>query len=954
MTPVLLIAVALLAAIAIHDAVRAPTLRRLAMRNVARRRGEAALVIVGCLLGAAIITSSFLVGDSLRASVRDVARTDLGPVDEVVQVPVAHLAAADAAVGGELPPGAAALPVVRVAAVGVSTGAARRAEPHLRLVEMDLAAARSLGGDPGATGLAALPDALRPGEVVLEQDAARALGARAGDRVRILAGGGDATMLVRAVVPGVGLAGLGDPAEPESANALVAPGTIARMAVRGARGAQPPVGILLIANGRGVFGGVARTDEVSAAVARALAPVAAVSVQPVKRDLLKEADDVGSSFGAIFGAVGAVAVIAGILLLVNVFVMLADERKVQLGTLRALGLRRLGMVRAFALEGAIYSVVGAALGALVGIGVARIVVDIAGRIFASTEANISIRFAVPGSSVALGFGIGAVISLLAVWATSSRVARLNIIRAIRDQPAPPWRRSIRRIELLSAACLALGVLGTVVGIFGGAWVPALLGPVLAIAGLGGLAAAVVPVRWAVAAAATATLAWGALSVVALPEVFENAGVPGFVAQGVVMCAAGICLASLDSRFWLGVAHRSPGSGLPARLGLAYPLARPFRTAIQMGMFSLVIFGIVFMNMISHLYQEQAPRYVRDIGAGHTVVVDSSPGNPLDAATLARQNGVAAVAPLVRAFPDFSAPRHPEYARWFMTGFDARLLERGTPALGERDPRYGSDREAFEAVLRSPSLAIVPDWFLQSGGGTEAHYAKVGESITMRDPASGRTRRLRVAGIVDADWAQNGVMVSTATARAVLGRDAVASRSLLALRPGADPDALAAELTGRLVDHGADAESLRAVVDRALTTNRSFMALAQGYVALGLLIGIGGLGVVMIRAVRERRRQVGMLRAMGVPAVTVRRAFVLESGFVAARGLLIGGGLALLSCWLLTSRSDALGERGIPFTVPWGTLWAMFAVALLASLAATAVPAARAARIRPAVALRVAE
>jgi ABC-type lipoprotein release transport system permease subunit len=33
---------------------------------------------------------------------------------------------------------------------------------------------------------------------------------------------------------------------------------------------------------------------------------------------------------------------------------------------------------------------------------------------------------------------------------------------------------------------------------------------------------------------------------------------------------------------------------------------------------------------------------------------------------------------------------------------------------------------------------------------------------------------------------------------------------------------------------------------------------------------------------------------------------------------------------------------------------MFAVALLASLAATAVPAARAARIRPAVALRVAE
>ena len=463
-----------------------------------------------------------------------------------------------------------------------------------------------------------------------------------------------------------------------------------------------------------------------------------------------------------------------------------------------------------------------------------------------------------------------------------------------------------------------------------------------------------PARWAVGVAAAATLAWGALSVVWLPSAFESSGIQGFVAQGVVMCAAGICLAILDSGLWLRAARHAPRGGLPARLGLAYPLARPFRTAIQMGMFALVIFGLVFMSIISHLYQEQAPRYVADIGAGHTVVVDSSPGNPLDAATLAKQPGVEAVAPLVRAYPEFSAPRHPEFGRWYLTGFDQRLLEKGAPALCTRDAGYPSDRAAFEAVLHSSSLAIVPDWFLQVGGGTEAHYVRVGESIAMRDPASGATRRLRVVGIVDADWALGGVMVAASTARALLGRDAVASGAFLALRLGADPDQVAASLTGRLVDHGADAESLRAVVDRALSASRSFMALSQGFVALGLVIGVGGLGVVMIRAVRERRRQIGMLRAMGLPVRTVRRAFVLESAFAAARGLLIGGGLALLSCWLLASRSDALGERGIPFSAPWGTLWVMFAIALIASLAATAVPAARAARIRPAVALRVGE
>ena len=249
----------------------------------------------------------------------------------------------------------------------------------------------------------------------------------------------------------------------------------------------------------------------------------------------------------------------------------------------------------------------------------------------------------PAASVAQGFAIGAGISLLTVWATSSRTSRLNIIRAIRDLPAPPWRRSLRRIE----ASLGRGARprsprrpsrGS----------PAAPGsrpssaPCSRSRASAGLAAAVVPARWAVGVAAAAALAWGAVSVVVLPDTFETAGIQGFVAQGVVMCAAGICLATLDSGLWLRAARHAPArAALPARLGLAYPLARPFRTAIQMGMFALVIFGLVFMSIISHLYEEQAPRYVADIGAGHTVIVDSSPGNPAgrgDARAAARRGG----------------------------------------------------------------------------------------------------------------------------------------------------------------------------------------------------------------------------------------------------------------------------------------------------------------------------
>src|SRR6267378_4379093 len=63
---------------------RKPVLRRLALRNAVRRPRETALVILGSLLGTAIMTGSFVVGDTFNASIRRTAHTQLGPVDEIV------------------------------------------------------------------------------------------------------------------------------------------------------------------------------------------------------------------------------------------------------------------------------------------------------------------------------------------------------------------------------------------------------------------------------------------------------------------------------------------------------------------------------------------------------------------------------------------------------------------------------------------------------------------------------------------------------------------------------------------------------------------------------------------------------------------------------------------------------------------------------------------------------
>ena len=62
--------VALLSLPFVYVVLRRPVLRRLAFRNAARRPRETALVILGSLLGTAIMTGSFVVGDTFTSSIR--------------------------------------------------------------------------------------------------------------------------------------------------------------------------------------------------------------------------------------------------------------------------------------------------------------------------------------------------------------------------------------------------------------------------------------------------------------------------------------------------------------------------------------------------------------------------------------------------------------------------------------------------------------------------------------------------------------------------------------------------------------------------------------------------------------------------------------------------------------------------------------------------------------------
>ncbi len=932
------LAAALLVPLAVAG-LRQRALLRMALRNIRRRRAEAVLVVAGALLGTAVITSSLVVGDVIEGSFADAARITLGPVDlTVTPNATATFEDVDAAVRAAAVDGVDGLLSATTSTASLEAPEHGTAAPQIAVVELDVEEAQAFGPDVAISGLAGV-EAPGAAEILVNAATAERLDVTAGDQLRVHAYGQAVDLVVSQIVAEVGLAGYG--------GAIVAPGTFGSLADAGA--AAPRTELLVSVDGA-IFPDRALADAVGNELRAAVAHLDGIEVAAPKAAVLDDAERQGSGLSTVFSGIGMFSVLAGVLLLVNLFVMLAEERKTELGMLRAVGFTRRRLVRAFALEGAVYAIVAAAAGAVAGIGIGWVVAAVAGPMFGTGG---SMPLVVEPLSLATGALAGLAISLLTIWATSLRIARLNIIRAIRDLPEPGAGRTRLRTRVLSVAGVIAGAALAVLGFASQAAVPLLLGVPVAAFSAGPLLRGVLPARTARLLVAIVVLGWGLGVNAVFPEVMGGGEMAPMVVGGVVLTAGAVALASDLDRVWTLAIQRlgRRGRGLGARLGVAYPLAHRFRTAMSLGMFSLVIFTVTLLTALSSVLGANTGSTVTQLGAGFDVVLDSNPTNPITAAELAARPDVAAVAAVARGIATFSAPSVDGTRTAPVTGYDAELLAHGGPALLERAAGYASDADAYWAVLADPSLVIAPGALLATG--TESATLAVGDTVTLM-AAGGEQRELTIAALGGTDWLANGALVSREVTDALLGAGAPTARTYVEVADGADAEAVAAELNAAFLAQGADARTFDAVASAGAQAFTGFLAILRGFLSFGLLVGIAGVSVVMVRAVRERRREIGMLRAMGFGSRLVRTAMLVEAGLVAGQGTVIGAALGLLVARQLLSSSDAFGGEPVAFAVPWVGLALIVVLPLAAALAASAWPAARASAIRPAIALRIAD
>src|SRR3989475_458110 len=434
-----------------------PLLARLAARNIGRRKSRVLIVVAGLLVGTAIISSSLVVGDTLSYIFLEDVYARLDAIDELVSNSfngqlfsfaetnfteiAGDLAANATPIDGIAP---ALLKVMPVRNVAGNKG-------NQQITVMGLDASREGGFGPLTLvdGRTVDTDRLSPAELYANERAAADLNATTGQDLTLFYGTTNQT-IVHATVAGI---------VRDAGKAAYESRAILFMDLRRAQAAfneSGAINLIRVSNRGGIADGVAYSDRVTQDLRLSIATRhLLLRVEAVKADDTAQAVQIGRDATDLFLVMGAFGILAGVLLIVNIFVMLAEERKPELGVARAVGFLRSDLLTTFALEGTFYAVVAAALGALAGLGLGYIMVYFFDKLVPHGDVVVTFHFDV--SSIITAFVAGTALTWITILLASWRVSRLNIVPAIRDLPQPRTPERSRGILVAGLLVAAGGV-----------------------------------------------------------------------------------------------------------------------------------------------------------------------------------------------------------------------------------------------------------------------------------------------------------------------------------------------------------------------------------------------------------------------------------------------------------------------------------------------------------------
>lgn len=950
--------IGIIVVIIIVDAARNRILFNIGLRNMKRRKTNTIIVIMGLMIGTAIISSSFGIGDTMDNFIQDEIYSDYQETDitvynrtfagEYVNIPTSTYL--------DFKEDVESMDKVE-GVTGEVHGSVSIYNPDSMLT-VTSASAMGLNESEGVhfgsitTDGEKLEIDLEEDEVYIDEPLADDLEAEVGGQITVFSKAYQTgrQFTVRDIVENEGRAAWGG-----EGKILV---TLDQ--ARDLYGMNRSVNFIKISCVGGVEEGGKYSSDVADDVKELIKEdedYSFLEVQNVKKEDLESFQESISMFSDLFLVFGTFSIIAGVVLTINIFVMLGEERKSESGMSRAIGMKRKNLVKVFTYEGLFYSLGASIVGALMGIAITYIIFYIMGDVFAAfgASSNISSYFDYKLSSLITSFSAGFLITIITILVTTYRISNINIVRAIRDIPEPPISKESKKLLILALIGIAVGALLSLYYFqtYQLRWL--MTGVSLIILG-----ASTVLRRWTgdriayTVAAVLLLIFWLA----PLPVSEASTGdIDMFILSGLFMVTAGVMLVMLNGTIitnFFEMCCRT-GSGFKAVIltGISHPVKQRFRTAMTMFIFALIIFSITVMGMIVAIFDTNIDMIIEDQSGGYDIIGFCDTQRPIvnihDRIVMSDELDIDDFKRIDHAalgYVPTNRSQNGRVSRQMVIGVGSNFVANNTFGFADYSDEYDSTNEVWNAVLEDPNLVIGPAGGQSMGPPGMGTGFELGDNITLMD-TNGEIRQKHIIGQLNQSFL-NGYFMSRDTAAREFNITA-SSVFFFDINGGADDEQIAKDLEREFVANGFQPIVLSTIIEQITSTMYLFFDLFSGYMGLGLIVGIAGLGIISLRAVHERRLEIGMMRAIGFKRSMIRYAFLIENSFITVMGILIGSILGIAIGWIIWN--DSFRTMGWVFVIPY-TRILFIGVLAYGIMLVTAIPSAtKASRISPAEALR---
>jgi putative ABC transport system permease protein len=423
------------------------------------------------------------------------------------------------------------------------------------------------------------------------------------------------------------------------------------------------------------------------------------------------------------------------------------------------------------------------------------------------------------------------------------------------------------------------------------------------------------------------------------------------------------------------------------VALAHPLASPVRTAVVMAMFSITVFSVVVLSGYTEQFDNYSSSFVEETEGEFELMLTSSRSRPIELASNPANWNISSslvddidATGLVYRSEVFLEDSNQERMPYILRGYDSGFANHGGLPLFEWDSQYGdTESEVWNTVRTRQDLVLLDASFglelATDGTGVSVLSFSIGDSIFLIDLSNpGNKRMVTVAGFLEQSsylfspgvWMSDEIvedqfdgrltrmyvsLTDSATASSDFDDSGISTFSATGKPSNVRIAAaqLAQDLEQELNSEGVNVSIISDDVMLIQSLVVAILGIFEAYLALGLIVGIGGIGVVTVRSVSERRKTIGILRALGYRKSMVMLSFLIEVSWVAVLGILNGVIIAVgfhralyVAFW---------EEQGAAFSLPWSTILMVVLGGWILVLLATMVPIRKATRVPPSAALR---